>query len=141
MRIIFSVLIIGSFVLTACAPVTNVRENSKEDWLTFESAETDMRIKYPPELTVEFTQQEKAGFDVGRLRSYFFEGITDGIKVDFEITATTEAYGVGIGEGCCFDYSGPALNLNQSDEDLLSDLESGPENYKTDPGKFLEVFG
>src|SRR3989338_2080660 len=141
MKLVFSVLLIGSFVLPACSRTTFDLQTSEKNELIFENSEIGIRLRYPVGLTAELTGEDLVGFDNGKMRNYSFSGEIDGAKVSFGLSATTTDFGFGSSDGCCWAFGGPAVDLSQGDEDIKSELARGVTDER-DAGnwKLLEVY-
>lgn len=142
----FSISLFAGIFLSACSSVVTEDTDESEvsaSWETFENEEIGVQFRYPPELEWTLSEREISGIDIGLMRRYNFSGLVEGVDVSFSIQATSEDFGLGISEGCCWYYSGPALNLDQTNEEIMDDLTEETENEKIVgdyTGKFLKAY-
>lgn len=122
---VLSLLALAGLALTACessdrGDKLDVDEGETEydllEWETFESEEMGISFGYP-EGTEVSTDMELADFDEGVMR--VAQVLDEDGNLVFKISMTSADFEQGISEGCCWFYSGEAIDLDMEDDELL----------------------
>ncbi len=96
--------------------ITNALEVFTDDtrqWATYENTLLGIRFKYPKFYTIH--EEEQSTLDIGKQFSVTVSGPIGAMTVRL----TSEDYEIGInGDGCCFYFSAPPLDLTLSHEEL-----------------------
>lgn len=84
-------------------------ETTSEYEKTFVSEELGIKFSYNGSDEAK-TETELNGIDTGKRRDISTQ--------DFKVSLTSSDYIQGVGEGCCFSFAGPSVDLTISDEEL-----------------------
>ncbi len=117
-----TVSILALLLLVGCESATKDTGHVSEDldteidvdsssWKTFEDEEIGIAFKYPGGKEAKL-ESELNGIDTGDKKEIATE--------DFTVTLTSEDYGMGISEGCCYYFPGKTVDLSQADESVKS---------------------
>lgn len=83
------------------------------DWETYSDQELGLSFKYPQ--GEELNIYSQAPDDIGEKKVFSSES--------FSMVITSSDYAEGVGEGCCFYFSGPPFNIERSLNEITLDLE------------------
>lgn len=97
-------------------------EIDTSNWQTYRNEEIGLELKYPLGYEVVL-KKELDSFDIGKKREILIKS-TDGQNIlPINIMVTSKDYSEGVGEGCCFYYSGRKVNSSLSIQELSLLLE------------------
>ena len=84
-------------------------EVSTKNWKTYRDEELNIEFQYPASYYIKTSNESL--FDTGKKKSIV---VIDENKRIFLLSAMSKDYGVGVGEGCCYHYSGDTINTKLS---------------------------